>query len=113
MSNDEYVPSGGDLYEQIAKRRYEYDYTSPWEHLAPAPRKILTQAARNTMEPIIARVRREALNGLAEWYQETADLFDKHSGSPEDREHRDESLNRKAETLTYRDTFHPEETHGR
>ena len=49
-----------ELYEQIAKRRYEYDYTSPWEHLAPTPRKILAQAARNTMEPILARVRRDA-----------------------------------------------------
>lgn len=56
----EYTPSDDDLYEQIAKRRYEYDYTSPWEHLAPTPRRLLMQAARNTMEPIIARVRREA-----------------------------------------------------
>ncbi len=58
-----------ELYEQIAKRRYEYDYTSPWEHLAPTPRKLLVQAARNTMEPILARVRRdaarEALAGMA------------------------------------------------
>ena len=59
-TTDEYVPSDEELYEQIAKRRYEYDYTSPWEHLAPTPRRLLMQAARNTMEPIIARVRRDA-----------------------------------------------------
>ena len=59
-----------ELYEQIAKHQYKYNYTSPWEHLAPTPRKILAQAARNTMEPILARVRRdaarEALDGLYE-----------------------------------------------
>lgn len=59
----ECTPSDDELYEQIAKRRYEYDYTSPWEHLAPTPRRLLAQAARNTMEPILARVRRDAARG--------------------------------------------------
>ena len=65
------TPSDDDLYEQIAKRRYEYDYTSPWEHLAPTPRRLLTQAARNTMEPIIARVRRETVEEVIQELQRT------------------------------------------
>lgn len=67
MMNDN-LNQDNDLYEQIAKRRYEYDYTSPWEHLAPTPRRLLTQAARNTMEPIIARVRRDAAREALDGY---------------------------------------------
>ena len=92
-----------ELYEQIAKHQYKYNYTSPWEHLAPTPRKILAQAARNTMEPILARVRRdaarEALDGLiADKAHMTALLRAENGGNVEDV------------LAHYRDTHYPEET---
>lgn len=100
MTTNKYVPSEDEMISGLVQ-------------IPGEPAGIYRHVRVDEMKRGLARVRREALNGLAEWYQETADLFDEHSGSPEGRARRDESLNRKAETLAYRDTFHPEEAHGR
>lgn len=102
-----------DEYEAIPEVEWKVLATTEITHLTDEEKDYLPHA----WDEWIARVRRdaarEALDGLAEWFQETADLFDERSEFPGDRARRDESLNRKAETLAYRDIHCPEETHGR
>lgn len=61
----------------------------------------------------LARVRRdaarEALDGLAEHYQASTDWIEEHGYLVAHIAQRAEVLNRKAETLAYRDTHYPEE----